>query len=79
MPPEKIPTFGWKAPQLSDLSFEDLNTLREQVTSDPANHNPAHASGKSIRIYTRSAERKLDALAWAVTYKLNVKRAAAVG
>lgn len=58
--------FGWKAWKLADLSFAELNELRESVTNDPANRNPPG----SFWLYTPKARKKLDALAWAVTYKL---------
>jgi hypothetical protein len=65
--------YGWKATKLCDLSFEELNELREMVVNDPKSANPDHARG-SIYLYTREANRKLDALAWAVTYKLAEQR-----
>jgi len=67
--------FGWKQHLLADHSFADLNRLRLSVENAPDNRNPEHVAGKSIYIYTKSARRKLDALAWAVTTKLNLKRA----
>lgn len=63
------PVFGWQAPKLADLSFEQINELRLAVVADPASANPAHKAGKSIYLYTKSAMKKLDALAWAVFYK----------
>lgn len=71
-----VATFGWDFTKLSAHSFEDLNALRLAVQADPASANPAHASGRSIFLYTAAARRKLDALAWAVTTKLAEKRAA---
>lgn len=62
--------FGWDATKLADLSFAELEALRQAVITDPANANPEHTAGRSIYLYTTSARRKLDALAWAVTYKL---------
>jgi hypothetical protein len=76
-PVRKLRNFGWDAPKLSDLSLDELNELRLSVTNDPASRNPDHLAGKSIYIHSKSARRKLDALAWAVTIKLNEKRAAA--
>ena len=57
-------------------SFEELNALRIEVESAPESRNPAHLAGRSILIYSPAAMRKLDALAWAVTYKLAERKAA---
>lgn len=65
-----LPVLGWSPTRLSDYSFEQLNTLRREVESDPASANPGHAAGTSINLYTPAARRRLDALAWAVTHKL---------
>lgn len=65
-------TFGWKAWKLADLSFAELNELREGVQNDPKNQNPPG----SFYLYTPAARRKLDALAWAVTHKLRERKAA---
>ncbi len=73
----KIPVYGWKAWKLSDLSFEDLSTLRETIINDPKNHAPRNAHGhprSGIYLYTPAARRKLDALSWAVTYKIQERR-----
>lgn len=65
-----LPVLGWDAVRLSDsYTLAELNTLRGEVESDPASANPGHAKG-SINIFTKAARRRLDALAWAVTYKL---------
>lgn len=71
--PRKVPTFGWKAYKLADLSFADLETLRLRIVADPKNHTPRDDKGRPVRgiwLYTPAARKKLDALAWAVTYKL---------
>lgn len=71
----RIPrNYGWRAHLLADHSFTDLELLRQIVMRDPKSANPEHAAGKSIFLYTKSARRKLDALAWAVTTKLNAQR-----
>jgi len=71
------PVFGWDAARLSDLPLPALVELRAFIVENPANANPEHAAGRSIYLYTPSARRKLDALAWAVTHKLaNARRAA---
>lgn len=59
-------TFGWKAWKMADLSFADLEQLRQAVQNDPKNQNPPG----SFYLYTPPARKKLDALAWAVTHKL---------
>lgn len=70
------PTLGWCPVRLSDAySFEQLNDLRLAVQEDPANQRPAGAA--TIHLYTKSARKKLDALAWAVTHKLKEAREAA--
>jgi len=69
----KIPTFGWKGYKLADLTFAELDDLRQSVIADPKNHTPRDAKGhprSGIWLYTPSARKKLEALAWAVTYKL---------
>ncbi|WP_313453308.1 methyltransferase domain-containing protein [Stutzerimonas nitrititolerans] len=77
--PAKIRNFGWDAVKLSDLSMEDLATLREQVQAEHA--NPRDATGRylesgqpSLYLYDKKGRWKLDKLAWAVTHKLAEKR-----
>ena len=70
-----IRTFGWDAVKLSQYSLADLNALRLSVESDPNNRNP---DGGSLYIHSKSARRKLDALAWAVTYRMAEDRATAL-
>lgn len=60
------PVFSWSAPRLSSLSLVALNELREAVISDPANDN----GRGQLFLYTPSARRKLDALSYAVYFKL---------
>jgi hypothetical protein len=69
------PVMGWDAVKLSAYSLEQLQELREAVTNDPKNANPDHATGKSIYLYTKAARDRLDALGWAITYKLKEMRA----
>lgn len=75
MPRYPHPTLGWDAVALSDYSLPQLNDLRESIVDDPANANPAHAAGRDIYLYTKAARKKLDALSWAVTYRLKAARA----
>ena len=74
-PAPKIRNFSWDAVKLSSLSMDDLNTLRAQVEAEHA--NPRNESGRylengqpSLYLYDRKGRKKLDALSWAVTYKL---------
>lgn len=56
------PVFGWDRVRLSDLTLRQLAELREAIVSDAANEN--HKEG--VNQYTHDANRKLDALSWAV-------------
>jgi hypothetical protein len=61
--------YGWKATELANhLSLAELVTLRASVTDDPKNQRPSGAN--TIWLYTKSARKKLDAIGWAITYKL---------
>jgi hypothetical protein len=51
---------------MSELSYEEINTLRAEIEDDPKNHEK---SG-NFYLFTPAARKKLTALAWAVTYKL---------
>lgn len=67
----------WNAVRLADENTtEQLHALRESIVNDPANANPAHASGRSIYLYSPAAQRKLDAIALAVTFHLAARRKA---
>lgn len=73
--PKKIRNFGWDRVKLSDLSMEDLRTLRERVEAEHA--NPFTEAGRytengqpSLYVYDKKGRWKLDQLGWAVTYKL---------
>lgn len=75
----KIRNFGWDAVKLSDLSFDELRTLREQVEAEHA--NPRDENGRylengrqSLYLYDKKGRHKLDKLAWAVTYKLKEQK-----
>lgn len=60
-----------RACKLADTkSFEELETMRVAITSDPANAMPA----RSLYLYTPKARKKLDELSWAVYYKLQARR-----
>lgn len=77
---QRIRNFGWDAVKLSDLSMEDLRTLREQVEAEHANpfdaENRYTENGQpTIHLYDKKGRWKLDKLAWAVTYKLQEKKA----
>ena len=53
--------------KLADKSFEELKVLRESIENNPINQMP---KGESWYLYTPLARKKLDDIAWAVTYKL---------
>lgn len=73
--------YGWDRVKLADAySLEDLNKLRQQVMAEHA--NPTDENGRprengqsTIYLYDKKGRQKLDNLAWAVTYKLQEKRA----
>jgi hypothetical protein len=70
----KIKCYGWKSFDMyKNLNIEELLALRKKVEEDPKSQNPLHAKG-SIFLYTKAAERKLDAISWAVTYHLQDKK-----
>lgn len=68
----KTKYYGWKATDLaSHLTMEELVLLQAEVQNDPKSKNPDHDGPRqSIYLYTKPARRKLDALGWAITYKL---------
>lgn len=83
-PAEKpMKNFGWDAVKLADAySMDELSKLRAQVEAEHANpfdeKNRYTENGKStLNLYDQKGMKKLQALAWAVTYKLQEKRAAA--
>jgi hypothetical protein len=56
--------------KLSAKSFEELNEIRLAIENEPANQMPKG----SFYLYTPNARKKLDDIAWAVTYKLAEKQ-----
>jgi predicted RNA methylase len=79
-PPAPTRNFGWDAVKLSNAySTDELNAMYRVLARDPAGHNPEHAQGQSIHIYTPSTRKKMDAIAWAITYHLKDKNHAASG
>jgi hypothetical protein len=61
--------FGWDAVRLSEAyTAAELARAITQLCADPANANPAHAAGRSIRLYTKATEKRADALGWAIFY-----------
>jgi hypothetical protein len=50
---------------LAGKSMEELQALRRVIEADPGNRNPPG----SFWIYTKAAQQKLVAIAWAITYK----------
>ncbi len=70
-PAKPLRSYGWDAVKLSEAySLEQLEQLRQSVIQNPDNQNPDHKAGKSIFLYTKSARRKLEALGWAVFFRL---------
>jgi hypothetical protein len=72
----KIKCWDWKATDMAtNLTMEELVELQQQVQNDPANKHPTRQrGGDTIWLYKKEAQRKLDAIAWAVTYKIEEKR-----
>lgn len=57
--------FGWSATKLADhYSLKELAEMRDEIVSDPANA----ATDDGLWLYTPDANKKLDALSWAVRY-----------
>ncbi len=50
--------------KLSNKSFEELNSLRLSIENNPANKQVG------FHRYNRYARKKLEDIAWAITYKL---------
>lgn len=74
---EKIRTYGYDRVEMGrNLTMEQLVSLQQQVTADPASKNPLRASGQSIYLYSKQAKKKLDNIAWAITHKLQEKKGA---
>lgn len=62
--------FGWDAVRLAEeYTPAELSEAIGQLHADPANANPGHAAGKSIRLYTKATDKRTDALAWAIFYQ----------
>lgn len=53
--------------RLAKLTMDQLLEKRRAIETDPANSNK---NPRSIYLYTPAAQRKLDNIAWAITYKL---------
>jgi hypothetical protein len=71
--PAKLPhpVHGWRPTDLAaNLSQAQLIELMRAVESDPVSKNPRHSTHGSIFLYTKAAQKKLDALSWAVTHQL---------
>jgi len=67
-------TFGWDATRLADAyTTAELVAATQAILADPDSLNPAHATGKSIWLYTKAAMRKDDALTWAIYYQAQRK------
>ena len=69
--------FGWDAVRLSaEYTANELSAAIMQLHADPANANPALATGNTIRLYTKKTDQRTDALAWAIFYIKQAKRKA---
>ena len=76
--PKRLKNFGWDAVKLSSYSMEQLAELRRQVEAEHANPFDPQSryteNGQpTMHLYDAKGRKKLDALAWAVTYKLQEK------
>lgn len=61
--------YRWDAVALSDAyTANELAEAIQQLHADPANANPAHAAGTSIRLYTKKTDQRTAALAMAIFY-----------
>ena len=56
--------------KLSYKSFEELNVLRLSIENNPKNKT----QGTSFHIMIPTARKKLEAIAWAITYKMQRER-----
>lgn len=65
----RIRNFGWDRVKLSTLSYEQLDQLCIQVEQE-------HACKNGIYLYDNRGLKKLDALSWAVYYKMKADRKA---
>jgi len=52
--------------KLGDKSFEELDKLRLSIENNPKNRLP----DGSFHLYIPSARKKLEDIAWGITYKL---------
>jgi hypothetical protein len=74
-----LKNFGWNPVKLSSAyALPELEQLRQQLITDPANQNRHSRAngGSSIFLYTPATHKKLDKLAYAVQFVLNEKRCA---
>lgn len=70
-------TYGYNRVKMAEnLTLEQLTVLADSLRNDPKNANPLRADGRSgsIWLFTKATHKSLDAIAWAVTYKLAEKR-----
>lgn len=64
-PSPKKKNFGWDAVELSkNYTASELDNWVNEIRNNPDNLNP----DGGIQIYTKPAQKKIDALTWAVTY-----------
>jgi hypothetical protein len=51
----------------NNMTKEELVAMARQLTDDPANRNPRAGS---FWLFTKETHRRLDNIAWAITYKI---------
>ena len=51
-------------------TMAELTAMQKAICDDPANANPGHTGGGSIYLYTAKARKKLDDIAWAISYHM---------
>lgn len=63
-------SFVKRQEKFTNMSMEELIALRKKIEGDPKSKNPKGG----FNIYTKAAKKKLDDIAWAITYKLQEKK-----
>jgi len=58
----KIKTYGFDRHKLTALTYDELETLMQQVTEE-------HACNDGIYLVDAKGRKKIDAIGWAVYYK----------
>lgn len=66
---ERIPLYGWDPCRMMNLTYNQLHELRHRIEINPANWTTG-----GIYLFTPKARKKLDAIAWCITYKMKEDR-----